>query len=67
MKENYWAVVMDSPGHSTDKSIGYTWTKPHPEEKDQKSKKVYAIYPNKEDAIADKKFRGGCNVIKILL
>lgn len=45
----------------------FTWTRPHPEERDQKSKRVYAIYPNKVSARKDKAFRGGDKLVRIKL
>ena len=42
----------------------FTWTKPHPEDS-APSRRVWAIYPRKKDALADTRFRGESYVIEI--
>ena len=69
-----WAVALSDihntkHGWKVGKHYDYcfTWNKPHPEERDQKSKRVYALYPDKKTAMKDKSFRGGDIVVKIKL
>ena len=56
-----WAILMDS-----DNDLGLVFSAKHPEEKiKEKGAFVYAIYPNKNKAIHDKSFRGGCGIRQV--
>jgi hypothetical protein len=66
MKTRYWAVVMDDDLTPYGGLIGYTWDKKHPEDKRKRETvQVYAIYPNKKDALDDVKFRGFSKVKEV--
>jgi len=70
-KEIGYAVLCEMSGKSFWELDHYeycfTWDKKHPEEKKQKSQRVFAIYPTKQQAIEDRVFRGNCKIKKIIL
>ena len=62
-KTRLWAVIMRG---GEGNGLCFTWDRKHPENKrDKETVRVYAIYPNKEDALADVRFRGGSYVQEV--
>lgn len=77
MKKRFWAVIIkewktynpkDEKVMKNCSGYCFTWDKKHPEDKrKKKSVRVWAIYPNKKDALDDAIFRGGSEVKEIIV
>lgn len=77
MKNRFWAVIIKEweTHNKKDKKIMkntsglcFTWDSKHPEDKRKKSTvKVWAIYPNKKDAMSDARFRGNSYVQEVYI